>query len=86
MRMADSLEIGDVVLNFTTNAMPTNWTTDAVPHPEPHYSIATGFVCVIAASFIFGSNLLPVKKYEMGDGSIHLVLLLEYYCTSMATF
>jgi len=41
--------------------------TTAVPdhHQWPVY---WGFVAIAVASVLFGSNLIPIKKFETGDG------------------
>jgi hypothetical protein len=68
------------ILSITTNLISTNISTDqiatitngntttvdaAVSAPIP---IWFGFIGCLMASFFFGSNLIPVKKFSAGDG------------------
>ena len=51
---------------LNTDGITEILTTVAPAHqPWPTY---VGFVAVAVASVLFGSNLIPVKKFETGDG------------------
>jgi len=51
---------------ITTDGMSPVPTTDA---PTLHtWPVYWGFLGVAVASILFGSNLIPVKKFETGDG------------------
>jgi len=49
----------DETTQVLTTATPAN-------QPWPTY---WGFVAVAVASILFGSNLIPIKKFETGDGT-----------------
>jgi len=52
---------------FTTDVLSEILTTAApAHHPWPMY---WGFVAIAVASILFGSNLIPIKKFETGDGA-----------------
>jgi len=52
---------------LTTDATSQVLTTAApVNHALPMY---WGYLAVVVASILFGSNLIPVKKFETGDGA-----------------
>jgi hypothetical protein len=38
--------------------------------PGPVYPVYSGYLGLAVAVFFFGSNYLPVKKYETGDGMV----------------
>jgi hypothetical protein len=38
-------------------------------------SSSTGFFLLLGSSFFYGTNLLPVKKYETGDGMFFQLIL-----------
>ena len=43
-----------------------NTTTSIIPlQPTPEY---IGYICLFICVLFFGSNTLPIKKYETGDG------------------
>lgn len=57
--------------------------------------IYTGFLFLIGSSFLYGSNYVPVKQYETGDGmffqfvlciGIWLVGFIVYWCRHFPKF
>jgi hypothetical protein len=72
--MAELLEVMDTAV---TDFM--NFTTTVGPEPAPHYSLGVGFIAVALAAVLFGSNLLPIKKFETGDG----MFFQWIYCASV---
>ena len=42
--------------------------TTVTPTANQAWPMYAGFIGVAAASILFGSNLIPVKKFETGDG------------------
>ena len=53
-----------VMTNLTTTAATTLTTALTPTPPAPVY----GYIAVSVAVVLFGSNFVPVKKYETGDG------------------
>ena len=51
-----------------------NSTKCSSSHQKQHQWI--GYICAIIAIAFFGSNFVPVKKYDTGDGTSTLLLLL----------
>jgi len=56
--MSSNLSTDETMALIMTTADPPN-------QPLPMY---WGFVAVALAAVLFGSNLIPVKKFETGDG------------------
>jgi len=54
---------------FTNGTSPDVLTT-ATPAANQPWPVYAGFIGVAAASILFGSNLIPVKKFETGDGTL----------------
>ncbi len=59
-------------MDFYSAANTTIFTTTAAPAP---ISPSWGYVGIIVAVFFFGSNYLPVKKYDCGDGMFFQLIL-----------
>lgn len=62
--------------NFTSNST-IPFTTASVVTTTAHSgggvsSEVLGYIAVIVAVLLFGSNLVPVKKFETGDGTVLL--------------
>lgn len=62
--------------NFTSNST-IPFTTASVVTTTAHSgggvsSVILGYIAVIVAVLLFGSNLVPVKKFETGDGTVLL--------------
>ena len=55
----DIMFITDVTEQLLTTSAPAS-------HALP---MIWGFVAVAVASVLFGSNLIPIKKFETGDGA-----------------
>jgi glucose uptake protein GlcU len=58
------------VVTFTSLVTPNN--SIAGNSTLPEYS---GFLLLVGSSFLFGSNYLPVKSYETGDGMFFQLIL-----------
>lgn len=59
--------------NFTSNSTIPFTTASVVTttvHSGGVSSEVLGYIAVIVAVLLFGSNLVPVKKFETGDGTI----------------
>ncbi|XP_071950927.1 transmembrane protein 144-like [Antedon mediterranea] len=50
-----------------------NWTTvtNSTVTPSPNYSDTAGYIGAVVAVIFFGSNLVPVKKSNTGDGMFY---------------
>jgi len=51
-------------MNVTSSLVTLSSTTPA----DRSLPMIWGFVAIAVASILFGSNLIPVKKFETGDG------------------
>ncbi|KAK3801140.1 hypothetical protein RRG08_006860 [Elysia crispata] len=55
--------------NYTNYSTPTTaTTTTTTEHTITASETSVGFVCVIIAVLVYGSNNVPVKKFSTGDG------------------
>lgn len=65
--------------NTTTEEIPT---TEHTPADDiPHY---VGYICACVAVLFFGSNFVPVKKFETGDGMFfQWVLCSAIWCVGL---
>jgi len=59
----------DVTSQLLTTVPPAD-------HPWPTF---WGFVAIAVASILFGSNLIPIKKFETGDG-VYIYCLATDQC------
>lgn len=57
--------------NFTT-VITTLLSTTQVPESVPSY---VGFLCLTISVLFFGSNYLPVKQFQTGDGMFYQLIL-----------
>ena len=48
--------------------LDTTEVTTAVPSDSSEYPMYVGYICCIVGVVFFGSNWVPVKKFETGDG------------------
>ncbi len=60
--------------NFTTTTILTTLTTTAADNNSTLPSW-TGFVFLLCSGFLYGSNYLPVKSYDTGDGQFFQLLV-----------
>ena len=52
-----------------------------------HYSSSLGYLCAAVSIFGFGSNFVPVKRYETGDGMFfQWVLCAAIWCTGLVVY
>lgn len=42
--------------------------------------LAIGFTSSTVAVLLFGTNFVPVKKYDTGDGKLNLRFYFYYFC------
>lgn len=60
-------------LNSTAVYVITNTTTlSPPPQVVPNY---VGFICLAVSVLFFGSNYLPIKAYDTGDGMFFQLIL-----------
>ena len=64
-----------------------NATTPSSSAPAPHYSASLGYICAAVSIFGFGSNFVPVKRFETGDGIFfQWVLCLAIWCVGLVVY
>lgn len=53
-------------------------TTTEAPQTLPQY---VGYIACVLAAILFGSNFIPVKKFETGDGKLKQILFffMQFY-------
>lgn len=59
--------------SHNSNHSNSNHTAQPQPHHNKQY---LGYIGAIIAIIFFGSNFIPVKKYETGDGMNMCMLIL----------
>jgi glucose uptake protein GlcU len=54
---------------------------------SPHYSASVGYICAAVSIFGFGSNFVPVKRFETGDGMFfQWVLCAAIWCVGLLVY
>ena len=58
--------------SVTSSYMSANTTTISPPAQVPNY---VGFICLSVSVLFFGSNFLPIKAFDTGDGMFFQLIL-----------
>jgi hypothetical protein len=65
-------------MNRSTEELLTTAITAAttkIPPTSLNLPVWSGFILLLSSSFFWGSNYLPMKKYETGDGFFYQLIL-----------
>jgi hypothetical protein len=72
---------------FNTTAVTTEATIATTAEPSASVPEVFGFIAAGVAVFFFGSNFVPVKRFETGDGELYIpypftiTLYSVYHCS-----
>lgn len=66
------MDFSNITTQLVTNTTHLLTTTTASSNNIPH---VWGYVCILVAVLFFGSNFLPVKQFETGDGMFFQLIL-----------